>query len=381
MKQGKSRGIWIIALLLAVVYPFLFPRPLGRALYLKPAWSLDLGRPPAAQAGSPQAAGERGAQPPPQPQTASWFRVGDRFGYVDLDGGLRYLDRVLWGVCLSDAGFINFGRMSEGVVFSDPQGRFLYGFQGPGYPLLDRSGQNLFLVNTDLSGIRRVSPEGDGLWSLEFSSPITTAALSAEGALIGLQDGRLLLVNPQGKTDLELAAAGSRIPILLGSAASPAGGRMAAVSGIDPQRLTVLEKKEGRYTPVLTRRLDSDLRREVMLQFTENGRFLLCEGQEALEVLDLAQKRQTRIPLPGRLVAMTGGSPEAPAWTQETVAVLTRLPGSGGRRDSLLTVIGLPGRVLAAERIAAPADFLRQLGTRCLLGLEGRLLRLDIREE
>ncbi len=376
MKRETNRGVWVIALLVALAYPFLFPHPLGRGLYLKPVWNLDLA--------------EKGEAAGPSADGQVWFRAGNRFGYVRLDGRPGYLGRVLWGVCLSDAGFINYGRISESIVFADPAGQFVYGLQIAGYPLLDRSGKNLFVVNTDLSGIRRVEPGGESLWSLEFASPITTAALAADGVLLGLMNGRLLLVNGQGRLDLELAPAGSRIPIALGSAVSPGGDRVAAIVGIGPQRLNVLERREGRWAPVWTRSLDGDQRREMMLRFTEDGRFLLYERQGGVGVLDLAQKREVFLPHAGRLTGLTGGGqpPDAPGEPGEdagvadargTAAFLTRLPDASSA--SGLTLVGLPGSVLVSERIAAPAGSLRQVGGRLLLGMEGHLLRLDIQEE
>ena len=379
MKKNTNRGIWVIALLVAVIYPVLFPGPLGRGLFLKPVWNLDLARRSAVQGR------------PVSPET--WFQAGDRFGYVSLDGRPGYLGRALWRVCLSDTGFINFGRISESVVFSDPAGQFVYGFQTAGYPLLDRTGKSLYVVSSDLSGIRRMDPGGETLWSRELAAPITTAAVGAEGVLLGLLDGRLLLADGQGRTDLELAPGVSRVSIVVGAALAPAGDRLAAISGLDPQRLSVLEKREGRWTPLWTRDIGTDLRREALLRFTEDGRFLLFEGEGSVGVLDLLQKRETRVPHAGRLVELTAGalpaaggsaeaSAEAGAEAHGTAALLARTPAAGGSGSGAeLALVELPGRVLATERIGVPARSLRQIGGRLLLGLEGHLLRLDVQEE
>ena len=142
--------------------------------------------------------------------------------------------------------------------------------------------------------------------------PITTASVGADLLLLGLLDGRLLLLDAQGRIDLELTPGESRVPIVVAAALAPAGDRLAAVSGLDPQRLSVLEKREGRWMPLWSHSLDTDLRREALLRFTADGRFLLFEGRESVGVLDLLQRREARLAHSGRLAGLTvGGS--APA--------------------------------------------------------------------
>jgi hypothetical protein len=369
---------------LAAAYPVLFPHPLARELYLRPVWSLDLDA--ALAASSAGAAGTETAG-------ISWFRVGDRFGYIDLDGGIRYQGKVLAGVCLSESGFINYSKISDNIVFSDPQGRFRYGFASCGYPILDREGGRLFTVSTDSSGIRQVSPEGETIWRMEFSSPMTTVALSTERLLIGLLEGRFKLIDSRGGVEYEAATEGSRIPVVLGSALSPRRERAAVLSGIDPQHLLVLEKRESGFGSVYSRDLPSDLRREAMLQFSPDGRFLLFEQPDAVGVLDVDQKREYRVLQPGRLGAIALDSPAgqpsaagtaAPADAiapTGTVAILSRLPDVAGREQRLLQIVRLPHHLLASERIAARADFVRQVDGRLLVGLDGYLLRVDIRED
>ncbi|GAH58254.1 unnamed protein product [marine sediment metagenome] len=97
--------------------------------------------------------------PGPEDRPFSWFRAGRQFGYFSLAGELHYIDRILYDVALSDSGFINFARISENIVFRDPNGDFQYGFKNYGYPVLDREGKRLFSVSTDLGGLKSISRE------------------------------------------------------------------------------------------------------------------------------------------------------------------------------------------------------------------------------
>ena len=145
-KQRRGRAFWLFLPLLLFLYLLLFPRPGGRETLVRPIWATELSRsvPPAGDAEVP-----------------IWsFRAGDSFGYADLQGNLYYLGQRLHNLSLSDNGFINYGRVPDHVVFMNPRGEFQFSIKSYGYPLLESSGQVLYSINTDRSGLKRINSEG-----------------------------------------------------------------------------------------------------------------------------------------------------------------------------------------------------------------------------
>jgi hypothetical protein len=354
LRKRRSRRYLILAFVLGCLYLFLFPLPSGREGYFKPVWSRSIPGPAAPSVASPASAERR----------LSWFKAGRHFGFVRLDGQLQFVGQTLHGVALSDLGFINYPRVADNFVFQDPQGRFQYGIASFGYPVLNPSGELLYSVSTDLTALRRLDRDGEVLWSAEFFSPITTLALSGEECAVGLLDGTLKLLDPKGGIAQDFTPETSRIPVILGAAFSRE--RLAVLSGIDPQRLTLLERRGGTFAPVQTIATGSDLRREALMRYTEDGRFLACETQNGLALRDLG--RAAAAELPGRPLAFSSSG-------EGLLAVGAR--AERGCRLSLLRPLSSPlyERLLSADDL-----FLRFLDGSLLVGFPGRLLRADYLE-
>lgn len=353
MRKRRSRRYLVLAFALGLLYPFLFPQPSGREAFFKPVWSRAI---PSSADRTPEAGGAEAR--------LSWFKAGRHFGFVRLDGQVLHAAEILHGVALSEQGFINYPRVADNFVFQDPLGRFQYAVPGHGYPVLDPGGELLYSVSTDLAELRRLDRDGEVLWSVGFFSPITALALSGGECAVGLLDGSLKLLDPGGKITQDFLPDPSRIQVILGAALAP--GRLAVLSGIDPQRLTLLEKRGGQYSPLQTLDTGSDLRREALLGFLADGRFLACETDAGLALRDLRGTASSH--LPGRPIALSS--------TAEGLLALGSRDAEGSRLR-LLRPLSSP---LYERSLAAGQLFLRFLDRSLLLGFAGRLLRVDYLE-
>jgi hypothetical protein len=355
LRRRRFRRYLALGFLLGLIYLLAFPVLSGREGYFQPAWARAL------PGGEPQA-------PSGGTGRVSWFKAGRWFGYVRADGGLLYTAETLHGVALSDSGFISFAKLAENFVFQDPAGRFLSGFHAFGYPVLDEGGGRLYSISTGLNGLSRLDRDGERLWSVEFFSPITSLALHADDCLVGLLDGTVKLIDVQGKIVQELVPQASRIPVILATAFSPDGRRLAVVSGIDPQLLTLLQRRGGSFAAEQVLQLGSDFRRGLALRFSADGRSLAFEAPDGLALLELGRREPGKIALPGRLLALDCAS-------SGLLAVGSR-HGGGSR----LLLLQPPGSPLYVGEVAAGELFLRFDGASLLIGLPSILLRVDYLE-
>jgi hypothetical protein len=340
----------VLALALGCLYPFLFPHPSGKEGFFRPVWSRPIP--------GPQAPGEG---------LAASFRAGRHFGFVRLDGSLQYLGEQLFGVALSDAGFINYPRVSDNFVFQDPEGRFLYGVRGFGYPVLAPDGGELYSVSTDLNTLKRLERDGEVLWTASFFSPVTSLALGGQECAAGLLDGTVKIIDAKGRIAQDITPAASRIPVVLGLALRQ--GRLAVLSGIDPQRLSLLSRKNGSFETGEVLVTGSDLRREALVRFTADGGFLAYETEGGLVVRQLGGKAgKAAAELPGRLLALDS-SPGG-------LLAVGQRDGTG----SLLRLVRPLCSPLYTRHLSAGELFLRFLDGSLLVGFPGRLLRADYQE-
>jgi len=353
LKKRRGRALWLCLPIILFLYLVLFPRPIGKEIFLRTIWAKSV---------SPASTVLLDSNAP------RWsFRASDTFGYADLDGNLYYVGQRLHNLSLSDSGFINYGSVPDHIVFMNTQGEFQFSIKSYGYPLLDSGGEFLYSINTDLSGLKRIDREGQILWSLTFPVPLTTVALAGEECVIGLMDGHLLLIGADGEVLFEQDTEGSRIPVILGSAISEDRQQIALFSGIDPQSLSIVHRRDNEFVSEVVLNLDSDFRREVDLSFSPDARFLYFEVEEGLGVLDIRKKITGAIHSPGVLRSVDAAS-------DFSVAAFRT------ERGSSLLIFRPLSSVLLSRQLAVPDIFLRIIDSSLILGIDGFLLRADLTE-
>lgn len=367
MRRKKSASGFFIAVVVIIPYFILFPHPVGRELVARPAWTLSL---PAAESlppggRSPDSPAEAGRLDATQRVAA--FQLGDIFGYVGPSGRLVHVEKTLFRVALSEAGFVNYTRIGSDWVLRDPAGERLFSFAGRGYPMASADGARVFVVKTDLTGLQEVDRSGEVLWNRDFPSMLTSISIEGNHLIAGLMDGSLELLDRTGAVVFTHAASGSRIPVILAAAASPDGSRLACVCGIDPQVLTVLGKKGASFAETSRTLLSAEFRKEVRLLFSPDSRYLVLEGDGAAGLADPGSRELSWTPLGGSLagVSFLGRARAA--------ALLAR-----GESSWRLSIAAPLSSVLCAVSFRATAAFLGSVDGQILLGIDGRLLRVDM---
>ncbi len=353
-RKKRPARVLFAALLFIVCYFLLFPYPLGRESVARPRWAAPV---------SPSSFSS-----PAEEGRPSWqFQLGRLFGYVQDEGSVSYVGTILYRVALSATGFVNYTRLGTDWILQDRSGQRLTSFSGSGYPLLGPEGSRIFNVKSDLSGIIEMDHSGAALWERDFGALMTTLSVQGDALVVGLLNGSLLLINRQGSPVFEYSPGGSRIPVILGSAAAPDGSLIAAVSGIDPQYLTVLRREGSRFAPLATLGLSSDYRREVRIGFSPDSRYLYFEGRQGVGLYDPAGQNLHWVSLRGRL--------DAAAFPGHG-----RLVALASREDGRAQIVIEPPAGAAVYREEFPAEelYLGDIDGQLLLGRDGELLRIDI---
>ena len=355
-RKKRPARVFFVALLVTLLYFIIFPYPLGREIVVKPAWAVAL---PASGAASGAAAAAS--------QATATFQLGGTFGYISGNGNLLRVERTLFRVTLAEAGYINYTRLGTDWLLQNRNGRRVLSFSGHGYPLLSGDGNRIFNIKTDLTGIIEMDKAGEALWDRDFPSMMTSISVRGQSLLVGLLNGTLLLLGRQGSPLFEYSPGESRIPVILGDAVSEDGTLLAAVSGIDPQYVTVLRRGGATFARLSKTSLSSDFRREVRMSFSPDSRFLAFEGERSAGLYDPASRRLSWVSLRGSVAGMS-------------------FPGRGqyaaiAARDGPLVELCIVAPFTAPilrESFPAHELYLGEVDGQLLVGIDGRLLRIDV---
>jgi hypothetical protein len=365
-KRKPVRG-FLVALPLIVAYFLLFPHPLGREVVLRARWRVALPAEDAPVAGRARTVAASGAAP---------FQLDDLYGFVTPDGALASLERTPFRVALSRRGAIAFARVGGTWVLDGPTGQALATFSGDGYPLLDPGGDRLFLVKTDLTGLRELGEGGEPAWTRDFPSMLTSLAIAGDWMVAGTLDGSVALVDRQGAVAFTDAPAGSRIPATFGVAVTADGERFAAVTGVGPQLLQIWRRSRDGYGVSARMPLGTDFRREVRMAFAPDGRSLACEALDGILIVAVATGGRRLVPLRGRV---TGMVPLAAARGRSSAWVTVARDGG----DAMLVAALPDGSVIAREPLGSrggspDSPWLGTSGDTVIVAFAGSLVGLGL---
>ncbi|MBL8968079.1 MAG: hypothetical protein JNG85_13825 [Spirochaetaceae bacterium] len=389
---GKRRLAAAAIALAGIAYFFACARPLPKTLVLAPGWARAL---PAAALSAAPAAAPSGAAAPmviddrsvatletkAGPGSTGFdkgasgfpYALAGRYGYFDAQGLIASADAAPFGLAQSKGAYIAYDRLPESLSLRSAGGAELARITEPGYPFF--AAGRLFLLRPGQASVAEIGPDGAALWSRDFPSIVTAFDASEELALFGLMDGSLVGVGPKGAELLSFSPGGSRIAGIYGCAVSPDGEMVAAVSGLDRQRLVVLERRSAAYRVTYHRWLESDYRRPVAMAFTGDGSYLAYESPTGLGLYDRAARREAslsaaRLASVGEYLADRG--------------LLLLLEGGGAEKGVLIA--SPAGRRLFTAPFTASEAFVSRSGDAVFLGIaEGggaaSILRMDLKEE
>lgn len=355
-ESSKKRLAITLVILGGIAYFLACARPLPRELALIPVWASGLAGAPAAPVDAPA------------PGDIHPFRLGDQFGYFSSSGKILFASRIPFGLALAADSYALYDKDSTGFSVRTPTGSELFKTSIPGYPFF--AAGRRFVIGPSQDSVSELDESGHLAWSYEFPSIVTAFGASPSLAVFGLMDGSLIGLDRSGKEMLHFSSGGSAIPGIYGVAVSPDGKLVAAIAGLDRQRLVVLEKRYSAYRVTWHRWLGSDFRRPVAIAFTPGGRWLMYEVPGGVGVFESATRTGYTIAAPtaDRLgLSMRG-------WN-----ILVMLSGSQNARR--LICAAPPDRRLVDISIPASQTFVALDGASIYLGLNEDLVRLDLREE
>ncbi|SRR6056297_260425 len=356
--MGIGRGIFFkfLVILAVVVYVLLGSYKIepGTA-YLKD-WSVDLESAKVESSSSEKVPVEQ------------WipYRVEDYFGYVQADGTLLLRSPIMWNVAFSDISYCNYSSRGNNLVVRDPVKGYLYPLMLKGYPI-GRNGR-YYILNSDSTGVSAVSSKGEHVFSKEFSSMISSIDSNESFVGIGLLSGGVEVFTDDGSYYGEIKPETSRIDIIYGTALSSRTDNIALVHGIDPQFLSIYQMEESSFQLIHQIEISRPKRSHTLLNFSPDGRFLLCETGSDLMVVSIEDFERFSLPIEGRVTDFECVS------ELESIYVMVE-----EEEETVLYMYSEKGRLYSEERFSGGPQWLRYVDEAIYLGVGSRLEKISVK--
>jgi len=273
----------LLGAFLILLYVLLFPRSLKQGLELERGWRIPVVDIPELSVNSPLG----GASPQYQVLgSALLVRGQDREIQGRLEG-LEYLASSLGAFSYYDASREELVVHRNGATVLRLTGSFLSFWHG------DR----LFRQDPQGLGLEELGAEGTVLWARRLASPLAVMDALDDLSFLGLQNGRILILDSQGVVFQEIQPGGSVYPSIYDLELESAESRFSVLSGWEPLRYIVYENPAGEFRPIYHRTLESQRNRSPM-GFLGSDLSYVQDGPE-LAIVNLVSLEEWTFPLDG----------------------------------------------------------------------------------
>jgi hypothetical protein len=356
MNDGKGRRATFSALgtvVVILVYFFVFAEPLSAELSVVPRWRVHL------------SVGD--ANPVADGTGLLAFAAGDRYGYFSPDGDVAFMAESQGGTTISDTSYVSPPSGTTSAVLRNPLSEEITTLTAvsPFYA----SGR-LFSAEGDGTAVASYDEYGRKAWSYSF--PCHLGAFSAGDKLVvgGTVDGWLEGVDAEGRNVFSFAPGGSRLPVVLGVGASRSGAWVAAVTGIDKQRLVVLGRGGNDYRVASHRYLESDFREPVRVVVMEDDRHVLYRRDDGIGVWAVDGSVDEVLPVRADTFDVS---------LDDSRGIAYLLARRG--RKSEIVAFRLPATLLGRIALPDSSEFVRFSGSSAYIGGRTWLARFDFVED
>ncbi|TFG82031.1 MAG: hypothetical protein E4H20_08540 [Spirochaetales bacterium] len=343
-------GAILLTLLALVTYFFLLPERMSTDLSARSLWSVSLMEAPDLAEGGSRIA----------------FSAGPRYGYFSSDGQVFFVAEHPGGAQISDTSYILPSSSGGFSLFSaEGEERAVLVGTGPFF-----SAGRAFSGSRDGMTVNSFDSYGSLQWSYSFPSQLSAFDASSSLVVGGTVDGILEGVAMDGTRAFSFAPGGSRLDVVLGVAVSPSGDRVAAMTGIDSQRLVVLGRGGGDYRVISHRYLESNYREPTRLAFLQDERYILYRRSDGVGVWGIDGNCDEILPVAAQDFSVAYD----PAYD---VAYLVALNGG----MSTLVAFRPPARILGKVSLPDATMYINIIGSSVYFGNATTVSRLDFVEE
>ena len=282
----KKQNLAFLFIFIILVYLFIFPSPIKKEINFEYQWARPLSNINQDKIIDPVS-----------------FRIGNKFGYVSPNGNSMNVGDIRYGVALQDDGYINYDSVSKILIKNSVSGDFLYRIDSKGYPY--SLNNRLFLISTNRTVLSEWDDSGEKLWRNVFPSIVTSMDCNNDNLVVGFLDGNIKLYNLNGEEYFSFDNKGSKISVVYGVSISKKSKYIALVSGINPQKFTILEKKEEIYKTIKELEVEDSLRRNLRVKFLLNDQVVVFEKKDELVFYNIENNKIISVKLDGMLYSIS----------------------------------------------------------------------------
>ncbi len=294
-KRNRKRILFFVFPFVLLIALFVLPENLHKETFFQTAWYVPLDE-------------IKPFVPAEQKQNLDVlipFVTDNRIGYIDQTGTLvMNLERKTGSIIGNDKWSV-WNSVTDEKIIKKIDGSAIK-ISSNEIPFFH--GNRIFSASADALLLIEYSKEGNVLWN--YMLPCHVSAFAANDSLVacGLVNGDIVILNNKGNEISYTKIGGSRIEVILGLAVSGSGNYIAAITGIDQQRLIILERGQKNYRIIKHKYLSSNFRSKVNIYITADENYVLYKDMSGIGVFGIKRNENKLLPIPADTFTIYEGS-------------------------------------------------------------------------
>lgn len=348
----KKRKKKLLYLFLLLIYFLVAPEIENRQIAIIPAWRTSIGT--------------LNEVAPVEDSVAIPFRIGNAFGYFDESGKVVYRDSVYYNATQTDSKFINYPKVSDNFVINKYDGSFIANIEDGGFPFFINN--RLFVFSQNSKVVSEWDTQGKKLFDYESESEITSCDVNDKTFIAGFVDGSVVIGDEDAKFTKLVKPEISRINTVYGVAISADSDYVAVISGIDPQYMFLMKKKNSEYARVYTYQFGDELRYSRYISFSDDGKYLYFEEGSTFYCYDILSKKLSSVDIGKKITGIS--------YIEE--AGYFGLTAENGSDSPIFYIVYPDCKILYAKSFTSENYFMANRENRIFLGSGDNIYAVDI---
>ena len=224
------------------------------------------------------------------------FRLEKEFGYISDSGNIVYSNEIFYNVTQNNNYFINYSTITDNLIINRNDGTFITNLKTDGFPFF--IGERLFVVSANSKRISEWDMDGKNLFTIENEAELISCDANKDIFVAGFVDGAVTIVDKEKKAEKLLKPELSRINAIYGITVSDDSDFIAMITGIDPQYMIIMKKKNNQYNRFFTYQFADNFRHSRYISFVNSNRYLCFESNKTFYCFDYFSKTLNKIELP-----------------------------------------------------------------------------------
>ncbi|OJF77093.1 MAG: hypothetical protein BKP49_02850 [Treponema sp. CETP13] len=279
-KQKKVLYIFI-CIVFCILYFFIALSPLEEHLHLQPVWTINIS--------------ENNQEKKQHPETDHHFLLGKTLGYFDKEGNISQLKSFPFRAAISDSIWTIYTPENTQINCHTPDGTVFTHIDSTGFPFFEED--RIYILLPSGNSVSSYSLDGTKQWTHEEPAIITAFDSSQNGTVIGYSNGKIFYTNNSQSISATFMPGGSNYNVILGVAISPNGKYVAALCGLESQRIIVAQVEKNQTKIIYHEFLTEETKNQSLVYFSSDNNNVFFDTKNNLIMVNLNNLSSTHLSL------------------------------------------------------------------------------------